>query len=111
MKKISAIVPVYNEESLIGPCIRHLEPFVDEIIVVDGGPTGLSTDKTAEIVESFDKTVYVSGTFKTIPGAWDAGSQKNQGISVANGDEQRETKHAIPVAIASGIISPNPSER
>lgn len=79
-------MPVYNEEFLIKPCIEHLSPFVDEIIVIDGSPNGVSDDKTAEIAKSFEKVKYLSGEFRTIPGAWDAGSQKNIGISEATGD-------------------------
>jgi len=86
MRKISAILPVYDEEVLIKPCLEHLDPYVDEIILIDGGPDGPSDDKTAEIAKNFDKVKYVSGTYKTIPGAWDAGSQKNHGISEATGD-------------------------
>ena len=86
MRTITAILPVYNEEVLIKPCLEHLMPCVDEIIVIDGSATGPSTDSTAEIAKSFDKVKYLSGTFKTIPGEWDAGSQKNRGIAEASSD-------------------------
>lgn len=86
MRKISAILPVYNEESLLGLCMKQIDPYVDEIVVVDGGPDGPSDDRTAEIAQSFDKTKYISGIFKTIPGYWDEVSQKNRGIAEASGD-------------------------
>jgi len=86
MRTITAILPVYNEEALVKPCLEHLTPYVDEIVVIDGSPKGPSDDKTAEIAKSFDKVKYLSGTFKTIPGEWDAGSQKNRGIAEATGD-------------------------
>ncbi|WP_072802993.1 glycosyltransferase family 2 protein [Rhodococcoides yunnanense] len=47
---LSVIVPVYNEENYIGPCIAALleqSADIDEIIVVDNG----STDSTLDILE------------------------------------------------------------
>ena len=51
LKKVSAIIPAYNEEKGIGEVIRQLKKvsLVSEIIVVDDG----SKDKTAEIVKGF----------------------------------------------------------
>ena len=51
---ISAIVIAKNEEAKIGRCLSSLK-WVDEVIVVDSG----STDKTKEIVKSFDNAVLV----------------------------------------------------
>ena len=59
---------------------------MDEIVIIDGSPDGVSTDKTMSICKEYDKVKYLSGTFKTIPGAWDMASQKNIGISEATGD-------------------------
>lgn len=86
MKKISAIVLVYNEERLIELCLKQFEPYVDEIIVIDGSSKGPSTDNTAEIVKGFDKVKYLSGTYKTRSEAWDIAAQKNHGINEATGD-------------------------
>ncbi len=48
--KISACIITYNEEDRIEPAIISLEGVVDEIIVVDA----FSTDKTPQIVQSYD---------------------------------------------------------
>ena len=53
--KLGAITPVYNEETLIGGCVRNLAQFVDQHVVLVaekplyGEPSPL--DKTAEIAE------------------------------------------------------------
>ncbi len=51
--KVSAIVPTYNEELSIGPCLTSLlqQRGVDdyEILVIDGR----STDRTIDVVRSF----------------------------------------------------------
>jgi hypothetical protein len=87
MKRISAVLPVYNEERLLPLVLANIEPHVDEIVIVDGGPEGPSTDKTAEIYKSFgDKLIYRAGTFKASNGSWDMGLHRNTGISNATGD-------------------------
>jgi len=86
LRKISAVMPVYNEEVLLPLCLNQLSECVDEIIIIDGGPNGPSTDKTSEICKKFPKVKYMAGTYRTIPGAWDISSQKNLGITGATGD-------------------------
>jgi len=83
--KLSAIMCVYNEEKLLPHVLKNIEPYVDEIVIVDGSPTGPSTDKTAEIAKGCEKIVYKSGTYGTIDGAWDRGIQRNTGINAASG--------------------------
>lgn len=46
--KISAIVPAYNEESRINNTIQKIQPYVDEIIVIDDA----SKDQTAEVAHN-----------------------------------------------------------
>lgn len=57
MTEISAIIPTYNNEDVIGECIQSLQnqtiPF-DEIIVIDNN----STDKTRDIAENLGAKVY-----------------------------------------------------
>lgn len=87
MRKISVVLPVYNEEFFINACISNIYECADEIIVIDGSPNGKSTDNTVEIVKSFGKKiVYKTGTFKTDNGGWDSASQKNVGISESSGN-------------------------
>lgn len=75
-KKISIIVPVYNEASTIDGLIDSLEQFKDycEIIFVDGG----STDGTNRIVEEKHRLVYSPKKGRA--------SQMNYGASQAKGD-------------------------
>jgi len=76
---------VYNEEKLLPHVLKNIEPYVDEIVIVDGSPSGASTDKTTEIAKACDKVVYKSGTYGTPDGAWDMGIQRNTGINAASG--------------------------
>ena len=48
---LSALLCCKNEEAFLALCLEHIEPYVDEIIVVDNG----STDKTKEIASRFAK--------------------------------------------------------
>ena len=83
---MSAILPVYNEEMLLPYTLANIEPYVDEIIVIDGSPDGPSTDKTAAIASKFADVVYTDGRFRTLDGAWDMVLQRNTGIKQATGD-------------------------
>lgn len=67
--------------------MSNLVPHVHEVIAIDGGPEGPSTDSSKEIIEGFGDTVhYFSGTYKGPYDVWDAGMQKNIGIKEAIGD-------------------------
>jgi glycosyltransferase involved in cell wall biosynthesis len=48
LKKISAVVPAYNEEKRIGDVINRTKKYVDEIIVVDD----CSSDNTAPVARN-----------------------------------------------------------
>jgi glycosyltransferase involved in cell wall biosynthesis len=47
--KVFVVIPAYNEEKLIGPTLRGVPDFIDNIIVIDDA----STDATSDIVKSF----------------------------------------------------------
>ena len=67
--------------------LANISPHVDEIVVIDGGPDGPSTDNTLEILESADKVVCQSGTYKMGDGVgWDMSRQRNDAINLATGD-------------------------
>lgn len=56
--RISCIILTYNEERCIERCLRSIINCFDEIIVIDTG----STDKTIEIVESFNEKIILYKT-------------------------------------------------
>jgi glycosyltransferase involved in cell wall biosynthesis len=87
MKKLSVILPVYNEELLLPLFLENIGPYVDQLVVVDGGPAGPSSDRTAEIAQDYgEKVVYLSGIYRTSTGTWDVSRQKNEALSKATGD-------------------------
>lgn len=49
-KKVSVVIPAYNEQQLISKAIKSVPAFVDHIIVVDDS----STDKTIEVVDEIN---------------------------------------------------------
>jgi glycosyltransferase involved in cell wall biosynthesis len=52
-KKVSVIIPAYNEEKGVPSVVKELPDVVDEIIVVDDG----STDRTYEVAEGLEVRV------------------------------------------------------
>jgi glycosyltransferase involved in cell wall biosynthesis len=57
-KKVSAIIPAYNEEKTIGRVIKTLQkcPFIGEIIVVDD----CSLDNTLKEIKKFKEVIWLS---------------------------------------------------
>ena len=49
-KTLAVVIPAYNEELLIADTVRAVPEFVDKVYVVDDG----STDRTSEIIQSFN---------------------------------------------------------
>jgi glycosyltransferase involved in cell wall biosynthesis len=98
MTKISIVIPAYNAERYIGEALESvfaqtMAPY--EIIVVDDG----STDRTAEIVRSFDKEVHYI-------------KQQNQGVSVArNTGIQAATGDWIALLDSDDLLRPEKIER
>lgn len=39
MARISAVIPVYNEENRLGPCLESLKGWCDEVVIVNNGST------------------------------------------------------------------------
>ena len=74
--KLSVIVPVFNEASLVRPFLQHLRDRAPEaeVIVADGG----STDDTADLASGFCDQIVVSERNRAI--------QMNAGARVAHGD-------------------------
>ena len=54
MNSVTAVIPAYNEADRIINTLKQVEPFVDEIIVVDDA----STDLTAAVARQFGATVF-----------------------------------------------------
>ena len=91
MKRISMLLPIYNEEEFLPYSLATTIDYVDEVIIIDGGPFGPSDDKTHEIISGFDKIYpgkiqYYSGTFRLENGGWDESTSRNLGLSKVTGD-------------------------
>ena len=88
MRKVSVVVPVYNEEFLLPYFLREIASCVDEIVVVNGGPDGKSVDNTANLISACidTKVKHVSGTYITDNGKWDRIGQVKAGLQEASGD-------------------------
>ncbi len=65
-----------NEEAFIGKCLRRVKPYVDEIIVVDGG----STDRTVEIARRHGAKIH----HHKWPGHF--AKQRNRSLKYATGE-------------------------
>lgn len=66
--------------------LENISPHVDEIVVIDGGPEGASTDGTLDILVADKKVVCTSNTYQTGKGGWDMARQRNDAINLATGD-------------------------
>lgn len=73
---ISLCMIVLNEEKFLKRSLSNVSPYVDEIIIVDGG----STDKTLAIAKAFNARI-VSSPWKE-----DFAQQRNIGLKLASKD-------------------------
>jgi len=74
--RISLCMIVKNEEAHLGRCLRSVQPYVNEIIVVDTG----STDGTVEIARQYGAQVYHH------PWENDFSKHRNQSVGYATGE-------------------------
>ena len=93
-KKISIIIPAYNEERLIIPTLMGIPDYVDKVFVIDDG----SKDLTANLVQTYDdpkvnliKLAKNQGVGNAIKMGYMASLQHNMDIvAVVGGDHQFE---------------------
>jgi hypothetical protein len=83
-------MPVYNESRLLPYHLELAAPYVDEIILIDGGPEGPSTDDTKHFIKSadYDNVKMIKGKFE-LPnrkGGWDRTKQIRVGVESARGE-------------------------
>lgn len=74
--KISGVMIALDEEHCIEAAITKLNPWVDEIVLLDGG----SKDKTVELVKNLNLDVRIY----QFPFTYHFGDQKNMAMSLAN---------------------------
>jgi glycosyltransferase involved in cell wall biosynthesis len=93
--KISFVVPAFNEETHVGPCLasiereiiaNHLSPKDFEIVVVNNA----STDHTAEVAQTYPHVTVVNEPLKGLVMARRAGFVVTTGELVANIDSDTE---------------------
>ena len=92
-KKISIVIPCYNEEKTIRKILEEIPSFIDEIIVIDNN----STDKTVEIVKKFRNVLLEKEPIQGYGAAIRRGFTKSQSDIVAtiDGDGQHSIKDII----------------
>lgn len=83
MKKLSIIIPVYNEEKTVGELLEsvfrvQMPGWTKEIVIIDDG----STDKTKDVLKQWEKKVHVIYKEKNEG----KGSAVSIGIRAASGD-------------------------
>lgn len=77
MKKISVVISAYNEERMIGECLKMAKNVADEIILVDN----TSADKTIEIAKKYTDKIFIRPNDPVM-----LNKNKNFGFAKATGD-------------------------
>lgn len=98
-KTLGVVIPAYNEEELIADTIKSVPEFVDKVYIVNDG----STDKTAEIIRSFNHPRILCidhgenlGVGAAIVSGYKQAVQDNIDIAVVMaGDNQMDPAHMI----------------
>jgi polyprenyl-phospho-N-acetylgalactosaminyl synthase len=120
MLKISAVIPAYNEANRIIRTLNQVEPFVDEIIVVDDA----SLDDTADLAKKSGATVFTQKKNQGYINAIKYGFKKANGDIVVTIDADGEFSASEIPNLVKPIINgsadmvqghrntvPRPSER
>ncbi|TRZ79854.1 glycosyltransferase family 2 protein [bacterium] len=89
-KKISVVIPCYNEGKTIGVILKNMPDFIDETIVIDNN----STDKTSEIVRKFKNVLLEKESIQGYGATIKKGIIKSQGeiVAIMDGDNQHLIK-------------------
>jgi len=102
---ISVLIPCKNEERNIGRCLRALEGWADEILVIDSH----SADRSVEIAEEFGATIlqfeYHGGWPKKRQWVLDTYDFRNDWIFLLDADEIPTPE--LKCEIEEGIKNPN----
>jgi hypothetical protein len=91
--KLSLMLNVYNEADVL-PFIEPVLKHVDQAVITEGGPIGLSSDNTGEIIRNYQKTYghihFFQGEFVREDehgfGGWAEAESKNRMLEVVDGD-------------------------
>jgi len=88
---ISLLLAVYNGEEFLKESLEVPLKYVDQAVVVDGSPSGPSSDGTKGVIDELslaypDKIQYTAGTFANEDGTWATGTQKTVALSHVTGN-------------------------
>jgi glycosyltransferase involved in cell wall biosynthesis len=88
-KILSVVVPAYNEEESIGPCLERLVDqldFIAEIIVVDNNSTDMTADIALSFAERFSEVTVMTEAEQGLVHARNAGLDAATGEAIARID-------------------------
>lgn len=94
LPSVSLVIPTLNEEANIGWVLQRVPPWVEEIIVVDGG----SNDRTVEVARALRPDVVVVTELR-----------RGKGLALRRGFEAA-TREVVVMIDADGSMDPNEIE-